>query len=56
MMPMHHFSFFDSQDINERIRCKVLNDQNVCFEIESKKCRAKGVRTEGYEICMIALD
>ena len=27
MIPMHHFSFFDTQESQDRIRCKIYNDE-----------------------------
>ena len=56
MLPMHHFSFFDTLEIKDRIRCKIFGDEAQCLNIERKRCQAKGLLTEKYELCMIALD
>ena len=56
LIPMHHFSFFDTQEIKDRIRCKIFNDEVQCLNIERKRCLAKGILTEDFELCMIDLD
>ena len=56
MIPMHHFSFFDTQEIQDRIRCKIFEDKFHCLNIERKRCLSKGIMTEKYELCMIDLE
>jgi hypothetical protein len=47
--------FFDKESIENRIKCKVDDNQDECKKIEVRKCLAKGITTQEYEICMIAI-
>ena len=53
---MHQFSFFEKQDVVDRIKCRKYFDEAECKKIEQKRCQAKGLTTIQYEKCMIRLN
>ena len=55
LLPVHHFSFFETDAIVERMRCKVYQDPNACRKIEERRCQSLGKNTTRYEECMIQL-
>ena len=55
LLPVHHFSFFDTDAIISRMRCLVYEDSNECRKIEERRCLSKGKSTVKYEECMINL-
>ena len=55
LFPAHTFSFFQEEDVVNRILCKTYGDAKQCTRTEEARCRAKGILTQAYEECMIAL-
>jgi hypothetical protein len=55
LLPVHIFTMITKSEIENRIRCKIYDDDLQCFEIDKKKCEAKGLSTIAYELCMIDL-
>lgn len=55
LLPVHHFTFFDTNLITKRMKCKLYQDANECRELEEMRCLAKGKTTVEYEECMIKL-
>jgi hypothetical protein len=55
LFPAHTFSFFQQEDVVNRILCKTYADAKQCKITEEARCRAKGVKTQAYEICMVTL-
>jgi len=45
LFPAHTFSFFQKEDVVNRILCKTYADAKQCKITEEARCRAKGVKT-----------
>ena len=56
LLPMHQFGFFETSEIEDRIKCRKYFDETECKKIEQKRCQAKGLTTIAYETCMIRLN
>jgi hypothetical protein len=60
MLPLHHFSYFETDDIFNRMKCDLYGDSTPegatqCLLYEKRKCLSKGETTQAYESCMIDL-
>ena len=53
---MHQFTFFDKEEVKDRLKCRLYNDLKECKNIATKKCKAKGETRQKYEECMIDLN
>ena len=56
LIPMHQFTFFDKEEVKDRLKCRLYNDLKECKKIATKKCEAKGETRQKYEECMIDLN
>jgi hypothetical protein len=41
--------FLDKKAVEDRMKCKIYDDQDECKKIEILKCNAKGTTTEAFE-------
>lgn len=55
LYPFHQFTFFEKEDIEDRIACKEQNQMKECKKIEEKRCEYKGLNTTAYETCRIRI-
>ena len=55
LLPAHQFSFFKTDEVTDRMRCKIMGDEEECRKIEQRRCLSKGNTTEAYEVCMITM-
>lgn len=59
LLPVHYFTFFDANEIKDRIRCVYQSNTELgmrqCMKKNMKACKAKGLTTLEYEQCVISL-
>ena len=55
LFPMHQFAYFEKQSVIDRMKCKVADVEEECFNIESTRCDLYPVTTEKFERCNLAL-
>ena len=56
LFPAHQFTFISKDEIINRMKCKIANDEAECKKIEQRRCSAKGEITQAYETCMISMN
>ena len=56
LLPAHQFTYITKRDAENRLKCKVGNDEAECKKIENLRCLAKGETTQNYENCMIRIN
>jgi hypothetical protein len=55
LIPFHQFLFFQQDQVEERMLCKLYDDEGNCMDIEKYKCETLEETSEAYELCMIDL-
>jgi hypothetical protein len=56
LFPAHQFTFISKDEVINRMKCKIANDEAECKKIEKLRCLAKGETTQAFENCMIVMN
>ena len=54
LMPLHFFTTFNKAEVIKRMECLVNNKKLECNFYEERKCEVLGIKSPGYDECMLA--